>query len=420
MKSTGSTTSRTFGARFADFLNVKDYGAKGDGSTDDRAAIQAAFDAAFGSAASPNGNSNRFLNRTVFFPAGNYLVGGPLYLTDVQSGCIFGEGSNNTRITYVGSLTAGNVVAQGLLNNTDIASVRAITPVIMTNGLGYSQISGLNLAIANSNGNQVGLYIFHNGAGTASTTLNSFHDMLFEGASAGVLIGYLSTSLCSEQTFYNCSAQNCTSYGFRNISQNALNNSFISCSAGSCDKGFSAPTGGIFIYCASLAGNTTCDIEAGQEAMTVMTSRTETSTSAPFIDASGAAAPVTVIGCAQLDAGGTGPFVSIGASSWVNIEGCVQSATNSARGKITGSGGRVYLQGNDFRNTSYLSSYTGTVSALDIPNGTVAALPSAAAKYKGLRALVTDANATTFMSTVAGSGANIVPVVCDGTNWKIG
>ena len=33
---------------------------------------------------------------------------------------------------------------------------------------------------------------------------------------------------------------------------------------------------------------------------------------------------------------------------------------------------------------------------------------------------VSDATATTFASTVAGSGANDVPVVCDRTNWIIG
>jgi hypothetical protein len=49
---------------------------------------------------------------------------------------------------------------------------------------------------------------------------------------------------------------------------------------------------------------------------------------------------------------------------------------------------------------------------------TVATLPGS--PVKGWTAMVTDANATTFASTVAGGGSNNVPVYYDGTNWKIG
>lgn len=51
---------------------------------------------------------------------------------------------------------------------------------------------------------------------------------------------------------------------------------------------------------------------------------------------------------------------------------------------------------------------------------TVATLPSAATNGAGAVAFVTDANATTFASIVAGGGANGVPVYSDGTNWRIG
>jgi acetaldehyde dehydrogenase (acetylating) len=50
----------------------------------------------------------------------------------------------------------------------------------------------------------------------------------------------------------------------------------------------------------------------------------------------------------------------------------------------------------------------------------VASLPSAATAGAGARHFVTDATATTFLSVVAGGGANKVPVVSDGTNWLIG
>jgi len=65
-----------------------------------------------------------------------------------------------------------------------------------------------------------------------------------------------------------------------------------------------------------------------------------------------------------------------------------------------------------------LSTSSGIIPALTVY--TVATLPSAATSGAGARGFVSDANATTFASTVAGGGANKVPVYSDGTNWKIG
>jgi len=55
-----------------------------------------------------------------------------------------------------------------------------------------------------------------------------------------------------------------------------------------------------------------------------------------------------------------------------------------------------------------------------LPRYTVATLPSASGTGNGSRVFVTDANATTFASIVAGGGSNGVPVYSDGTNWRIG
>lgn len=62
----------------------------------------------------------------------------------------------------------------------------------------------------------------------------------------------------------------------------------------------------------------------------------------------------------------------------------------------------------------------GNGSYIQTPSMTVANLAAAATAGAGARAFVTDATATTFLSTVAGGGANKVPVVSDGTNWLIG
>ena len=76
---TGSTTSRTFANRFADMINVKDFGAVGDGVADDTAAIQAAI------------NAGSF--RTVYFPIGVYRT-----TTEITQGA----SPNNVRLVGAG------------------------------------------------------------------------------------------------------------------------------------------------------------------------------------------------------------------------------------------------------------------------------------------------------------------------------
>lgn len=51
---------------------------------------------------------------------------------------------------------------------------------------------------------------------------------------------------------------------------------------------------------------------------------------------------------------------------------------------------------------------------------TVSGLPAASTDLKGARAIVTDSNSSTFNAIVAGSGSTVIPVFCDGTNWRIG
>jgi hypothetical protein len=68
---TGSTTARTLANRFATALNVKDFGAIGNGIADDTAAIQLAIDYCI----SQNG-------RTLFFPQGTYIISSTINITD--------------------------------------------------------------------------------------------------------------------------------------------------------------------------------------------------------------------------------------------------------------------------------------------------------------------------------------------------
>lgn len=94
-----------------DVLNVKDFGAKGDGTTDDTAAIQAAIDYAVAAG-----------RRSVYFPAGTYIVTSPLH-AQVETGTTTVGGSTKSRYTYGMGLTLrGEQVGKTVLRKTGQAT----------------------------------------------------------------------------------------------------------------------------------------------------------------------------------------------------------------------------------------------------------------------------------------------------------
>lgn len=90
-----------------------------------------------------------------------------------------------------------------------------------------------------------------------------------------------------------------------------------------------------------------------------------------------------------------------------------------ASGEDFGGGGNRSLLSLAVRALNNIATALQNLAPTTLGVTTVAALPTAS-ENQGARRLVTDATATTFASTVAGGGANIVPVTSDGTNWIIG
>lgn len=91
---TGGSAARTLAARFSEFINVKDFGAVADGTTDDTTAIQNAINYA---AALPLGGQ-------VHMPAGDYYSAGGITIPAYVS--LTGSGPRSTRINsdYAGTI----------------------------------------------------------------------------------------------------------------------------------------------------------------------------------------------------------------------------------------------------------------------------------------------------------------------------
>lgn len=95
---TGSTTARTLANRFADVVNVKDFGAVGDGVTDDTAAIQNAINSV----------------KSIQFPEGTYCISNTLTINGVSKKLF----SLSAKIQRLPSSTASSIL--NIINNAEI------------------------------------------------------------------------------------------------------------------------------------------------------------------------------------------------------------------------------------------------------------------------------------------------------------
>ena len=123
------------------YINVKDYGAIGDGITDDTEAIQRALDVAY---------------KEVFFPKGTYLISNTLNVTSHKK--IYGEGRNNTVIKvcneFNGSAMRGFDISNRRLFAIKISDLSIIThlntisPCLDLSNLSYSTLENVSVNVS--------------------------------------------------------------------------------------------------------------------------------------------------------------------------------------------------------------------------------------------------------------------------------
>jgi hypothetical protein len=115
-KANNNATSLTEKVKKNDlFINVKDFGAKGDGVTDDTVAIQAAIDAVNGTSSLVGQTGLKAIN-ALYFPPGDYIVNGTINISDTVSGGLAVYGAGSLRDTRMGTRIISNVVGAVFLS----------------------------------------------------------------------------------------------------------------------------------------------------------------------------------------------------------------------------------------------------------------------------------------------------------------
>ncbi|KAL2019376.1 hypothetical protein VTK56DRAFT_9667 [Thermocarpiscus australiensis] len=188
------------GANYPVFRNVKDYGAKGDGVTDDTAAINAAINA--GSPCNKGCTSTTTTPAVVYFPAGTYLISSsilPAYFTQLIGDAAspptlkatanfagFGLIDANPYYTSVLNWKSQNVFFRQVRNF--VIDTTAISPATAATGIHWptSQATSLQNIVFNmpatSDVVHVGLFIEEGSGGFVT-------DLTFNGGATGASMG---------------------------------------------------------------------------------------------------------------------------------------------------------------------------------------------------------------------------------------
>lgn len=124
----GSPVSQSLQSRLDSYAVVTDFGATGDGVTDDTAAINRALNQLYCVQVNPQ------IRRSLFFPAGSYLVTDTIVIPSFAR--LYGEGANSSIINFnVQNWTAGTAYAEGVLvyytaNSTYYRSIQDVDTTV--------------------------------------------------------------------------------------------------------------------------------------------------------------------------------------------------------------------------------------------------------------------------------------------------
>jgi hypothetical protein len=234
-------------------INVKDYGAKGDGAADDIVAITKAVAAAFGPANYPNGgydgpsqgHAGLYANVTLFFPPGTYNISKPIQLIQVGGARITGAGRRATRIV--------NTASSGTNSEGDVFN---------TDGFQYSCLENMTLVSptwASSVNHCFDFALSGNINLQVETHGIMFKNIRFEGGDWGAGLG--NGGMGSEVAFLGCDFVSCN-IGIEAFNQNALDFNVLGCKFTNCGKAIKCNDGNFYVAGCSFSGSTTYDLQS--------------------------------------------------------------------------------------------------------------------------------------------------------------
>jgi len=329
----GAPTARTMPDRLADIVNVRDYGAVGNGVIDDTAALQAAIDAAFGPASSPHGIAATS-NRPLFFPNGTYLVSSPLTLTRVRGAHIYGSGQLTT-------------------------TIQAANGAIMINGMEYCSFENLSFSAGSGSASSGAVAFEMNWDGTGAVGLqgNIFTNCSFGGGDYACRIGFSGHGGANNQ-FYACNFSNAAIAGMVTWSPGAMGQSIQGGGASINGSAFWVKSGQIAsINDVGLAGNTNQDVLMDSIGpMLIKGCRTESPLFCPFNN------PLAAV---VLD--GNSSSMSVKAFCHTQGKAILDScSTDTSSSTVLCSDssftGTVYIRGCYFAQLNFLTGFAGTVA----------------------------------------------------------
>lgn len=229
-------TDDEFAGPFSSWINVKtQYGAVGDGITDETAALQAAFNAI--------GNLNSTAS-VVYLPAGTYRITGTLTMNSKMDIAIIGADPATTKIIWAGA--AGGTMMQ-------------------IDGTAYSRFNRINW-----DGNSIaGIAIDQswNGSTGYFDTGNEFADNIFGNVGIGIRGGYLGHGF-AETAIMRCTFSYNTVAGISLGNFNALDawvwhSIFDHCKVGITNDNTTSSAGNFKVYNSIFRNSTTSDIVIG-------------------------------------------------------------------------------------------------------------------------------------------------------------